>query len=44
MIWCIYDTKYDIILEVGRREMLLQVVKDVYDEDSTRYVVKVWEG
>ena len=44
MIWCIYDTKYGIILEVGRREALLQVVKDVYDEDSTRYVVKVWEG
>ena len=44
MIWCIYDTKYGIVIEFGRREVLLQVVKDVYDEDSTRYVVKVWRG
>ena len=44
MIYCIYDSIMGVVIEVGRREVLLQVVKDVYDEDSTRYVVKVWEG
>ena len=43
-LYCIYDTKYGIVIEIGRREMLLQVVNDVYDGDNTRYVVTVWRG
>lgn len=44
MIWCVYDAKYGIVIEIGRREMLLQVVNDTYKGDFDRYKVMVWEG
>ncbi len=43
MVYCIYDTKYGCVLELGMRERLMQVVYDVYDGDFSRYVVRVWE-
>ena len=43
-LYCIYDTKYGIVIEIGRRDLLLQVVNYTYDGDNARYVVTVWEG
>ena len=43
-LYCIYDTIMGVVIEVGRREELLQVVNDVYDGDNARYVVTVWRG
>lgn len=43
MIWCIYDTKYGVILEIGWCETMYSVVNDTYNSDFQRYKVMVWE-
>jgi len=44
VIWCVYDTKYGIVIEVGRRETMRAVVINTYNSNFQRYRVMVWEG
>lgn len=44
MIWCICDTKYGVVIEIGRRETMYSVVNDAYKGDFNRYKVYPWRG